>query len=410
MLPVQYFAGLRERGVDAHLLCHGKAAGDLRAEFQSDADRLHFVHDNAATRGIYAVESRVPMSGLLKYQTFHAARRTIARRQMAGLARRLVRDLNVGIVHEVTPVSPREPSAMFGFGADVRTVVGPLNGGMTFPPAHCHFEGPASRLMRRYGRLVSPAAHLLTRGKRLADLVLVANERTRLALPAGVPKPPGRVVELVENAVHADLWDDGGPPAAHRRPTDESCRFVYLGRFEDWKAVDILLDAFARVENPGVTLDLIGDGPERSRLEARAAREDLDGRVRFHGYVSQPQAAGILRQSDVFVLPSLAEAGGAVVLEAMACGLAVIISDWGGPLDYVDDASAIRVFPHERPRYVADLATAMTALARDPLRRRAMAAAAQRRIRTGGFTWPAKIDRIMELYAASLDERRVARG
>ena len=63
----------------------------------------------------------------------------------------------------------------------------------------------------------------------------------------------------------------------------------------------------------------------------------LETTVKFSGFLSQPDCARRLQAADVFVLPSLFECGGAVVLEAMAVGLPVIATAWGGPLDYLDN-------------------------------------------------------------------------
>src|SRR5690606_30187108 len=124
-----------------------------------------------------------------------------------------------------------------------------------------------TRLLYQLGRRASWLAHRLIDGKLRADALLVANRRTARALPSGAR---GEVIELVENGVDLDVWD--APDDA--RPDSEAdglTRFVFLGRLVDWKAVDLLLDAFARVvaEVPA-RLEIVGDGPMRPMLEARA--------------------------------------------------------------------------------------------------------------------------------------------
>ena len=69
---------------------------------------------------------------------------------------------------------------------------------------------------------------------------------------------------------------------------------------------------------PQARLEILGDGDERRALEAQSKRLGLVDRVEFAGWVSAEEGARRLRGSDVFVLPSLRESGGVVLLEAMA--------------------------------------------------------------------------------------------
>ena len=104
----------------------------------------------------------------------------------------------------------------------------------------------------------------------------------------------------------------------------------------------MLLNATARaVRRHDLELHIIGDGGIRSQLEALAGELGLGDRVVFHGFVPQDQCASLLAGIDALLLPSLYECGGAVVLEAMAMGLPVIATKWGGPADYLDEKTGI---------------------------------------------------------------------
>lgn len=99
-------------------------------------------------------------------------------------------------------------------------------------------------------------------------------------------------------------------------------RFVAVGRLAPQKNLALLLRAFARGSCPGDTLNIIGDGPERERLAALATRLGLGARVTFHGYVPDP--TGMLARYDCLLLSSDYEGLPAVVVEALAAGLAVV--------------------------------------------------------------------------------------
>jgi glycosyltransferase involved in cell wall biosynthesis len=97
---------------------------------------------------------------------------------------------------------------------------------------------------------------------------------------------------------------------------------TFVGRLHPVKDVDTLLETAACV--PALTLVVVGDGPERARLEAAAARLDIGARVRFLGESSQ--VAEILRASDAFLLSTHGEGMSNALLEAMACGLPCLAS------------------------------------------------------------------------------------
>jgi glycosyltransferase involved in cell wall biosynthesis len=119
-------------------------------------------------------------------------------------------------------------------------------------------------------------------------------------------------------------------------------RFVgaFVGRLHPVKDVDTLLEAAVRV--PELELVLLGDGPERARLEAMAMRLGIRSRVRFHGFSSR--VADVLRASDAFLLSSHGEGMCNALLEAMACGLPCLVSrSVGGARELVGDGRGLLV-------------------------------------------------------------------
>ena len=292
-------------------------------------------------------------------------------------------------MHQPIPVSPKTPSQIWGVGVPV--IIGPLNGGMEYPPAFRSEQGHLSRLALLIGRLLANSFNLVIPGKRLASLVLVANGRTKEALPAGIK---GDVVEMVENGVDLTIWRK----AASAETADRTVRFTFIGRLIDWKAVEIVLEALHRLQGQiSASLEIIGDGPMRETWETMTDRLGLKSVVTFSGFMSQQDCAERLKNADVLVLPSLFECGGAVVLEAMAVGLPVIATAWGGPLDYLDETCGILVEPDSREALVAGFATGMKTLAQSHQLRTRMGEAGYARARQY-FDWQRKIDQILELY------------
>lgn len=107
-------------------------------------------------------------------------------------------------------------------------------------------------------------------------------------------------------------------------------RFVAVGRLVAQKHFALMLRAFARAVQPGETLTIFGDGPERAALEAQAATLGIADRVRFAGHVADAPAR--LGYYDVLLMSSRYEGVPAVVIEALAAGLAVVSTDCGAGL------------------------------------------------------------------------------
>lgn len=136
------------------------------------------------------------------------------------------------------------------------------------------------------------------------------------------------------------------------------------------KRVDVLLDAAALL--PEAAVVVIGDGPDRERIEALAR----PGSVRFVGF--RPDAARLLSAFDVFVHPTPTEAQGLAVLEAMAAGVPIVAADTGGTAESIDDGRTGLLVPAEG-RAVAN---AVRRLLEDGELARRLAAAASHEVRT----------------------------
>jgi glycosyltransferase involved in cell wall biosynthesis len=388
-LPFNYFRLLRARKADVRLIVHARNRSELVERFPADMERISFVEDTILHRALFRLGNCLPRrfaestTGLLIQITTQLAQRRIVRS--------IERVYGIDIVHQPIPVSPKAPSMMFGIGSAV--VLGPLNGGMEYPVAFRREHGPLANLGIALGRGVANFLNMLLPGKRQASLILVANRRTRDALPNAIK---GRVVELVENGVDFSVWC--GAPDRITSNENGSVHFVFVGRLVDWKAIEIILEATRRVHcDVAISLEIIGEGPMRNTWQDLAERMGLSDIVTFSGWLSQQDCARRLQQADVFLLPSLFECGGAVVLEAMAMGLPVIATAWGGPVDYLDDSCGMLVQPSSREALIAGFADSMKALAQSLDLRRRLGSAGLQRVRQH-FDWERKIDQVLDLY------------
>jgi glycosyltransferase involved in cell wall biosynthesis len=143
------------------------------------------------------------------------------------------------------------------------------------------------------------------------------------------------------------------------------------------KSVDVFVEAAPLVLDriPGARLAVVGDGPERTAIEERAAALGLLDDARFRFLPFRAPAARHLRALDLYVLPSAWEALPIGVLEALACGVPQVASDVGGTGEAIDRETGLLVPKHD-PRALAD---AICELLGDEARRKRLAAASVER-------------------------------
>jgi len=177
-----------------------------------------------------------------------------------------------------------------------------------------------------------------------------------------------------------------------------------IGRLTAIKGQRYLLEAAAGLlrEIPELICIIVGEGELRRELAARAASLGMGERAFFPGW--RRDVPSYMAALDLFVMPSLNEGMGRVVVEAMAAGRAVIASDVGGLRDLVVHGENGLLVP---PGNAAALAAAIRTLYRDPKRRRIMGQ--NGRMKAPAFSAAAMIKKIDELYMNLLREKHVCR-
>jgi glycosyltransferase involved in cell wall biosynthesis len=203
-----------------------------------------------------------------------------------------------------------------------------------------------------------------------------------------------------------NAWEGTGVPldrasAQERLGVDGSgFRVGFVGRLGREKGADIFLEAIARVPDPGIVASIIGDGPERTTLEAQAARLGIDHRVQWHGAVHD--AGSLLAALDALVLSSRSEGTPMVLFEAMAAGTPIVAARVGGVPDVVSVEDAVLVEP-ESP---GALAAAIHEVRDAPAEARARARRAGERLQTEFAIGP-WLQRYDDVYRAA---RRASAG
>ena len=394
-LPGLCFKYLRQRNADVYLVAHERTRPELLEGFPADHDRLFFSPDTALERSLWRAGKFLP--GKIDEQTLTVLRQVQNQKYQRRIVRRLIAEKQIQLVHEINPVSPKMVSLMHDLGVPV--LIGPLAGGMTYPPAFSHMDSLAGRMVESSVRGLSNFSNWLIPGKRRAAGLIVANDRAKSALP---PKITGKIFHIPDVGVDLQVWNDR---ARIESRDDNEIRFIYLGRILELKGLQFLIPAFKTIaqQEPRAMLYILGDGPYRQALQDLTHRENLQDRVKFVGWVAADEGVRRLRAADVFVFPSLREVGGIVLLEAMAVGLPIITTNWGGPAIHVTDATGIRVEPASEAAFISGLRDAMLKLATSPTLRQKMGEAGIHRVRGNLYDWNEKTDRFLEIYRELLE-------
>ena len=176
-------------------------------------------------------------------------------------------------------------------------------------------------------------------------------------------------LHVVHCGVDADRYDEDRPARK-----DAAFRLLFVGRLARVKGLRVLFDALRSLASdfPNLRLHLVGDGPDRAELEAVA-----DAHVTFAGYKSQAEVAALMKEADLFVLPSFAEGVPVVLMEAMASRLPVIATRVAGVAELVEENVSGLLVP---PGDTDALAQAIRTLVTDRERSTAMGEAGQAKV------------------------------
>jgi len=295
-------------------------------------------------------------------------------------AARLARDGGFDVIHAFWPI----PQGVLGLWASRRSGL----------PLVSTFFGVELTWMEKQFPFLAPLLRRIVRGSAAVTAISsYTTDRLRRQVPGADPVivPFGAAVDAPAEAPPY-TWDGARP-----------FELLFVGRLVERKGVHLLLDALGRLPaERRVALHVLGDGPERERLEAQAARLGLAGRATFHGFVSADELQRRLAGCDAFVLPAVVDAKGdteglgVVLLEAMTYARPVIASAAGGIVDIVRDGRNGYLVP---PGDAGALAGAIARMMDDPARARALGLQG-RRDAEEGFSWDAIADRLAAIYRA----------
>ena len=290
-------------------------------------------------------------------------------------------------VHRVTPVSPvlGSPIAIVSRLLGIPFVLGPVNGGLPWPPGYEDSSQEKSALTAIRSLYRFEPFVFLTRV--FAARILAASKFTQ----SEIPKPfQGKTVYIPENGIEASLVENSRP-----RQGQAPLRLVFIGRLVPLKCPQVAIEAaWTFIEEGKATFDIFGDGPLMDDLSVRFQHPQ----VKFHGWIaSQAELVSKLSAFDVLVFPSIKEFGGGVVIEAMAKGIVPIVMDYGGPGEIVNEGSGVKLPLSNEKQTCQEIRVVIAEFLEQGSRLESLSKGACQRI-LDFYTWEQKAKQIEEIY------------
>jgi glycosyltransferase involved in cell wall biosynthesis len=293
-------------------------------------------------------------------------------------AARVAREGGFDVLHAFWPV----PQGVLGLHAKRKTGL----------PLVSTFFGVELTWMERQFPFLAPLLRRIVRG---SDAVTAISSYTAGRLARQVPGVEAAIIPF------GAAVDAPAEPPPYAWDGSRPFELLFVGRLVERKGVQLLLDALASLpaaRRP--VLHVVGDGPDRARLEERARRLELGAGAVFHGFVAKDELQRRLSTCDAFVLPAVVDAKGdteglgVVLIEAMSYARPVIASAAGGIVDIVEDGRNGFLVP---PGDADALAEAIGRMMEDPARARALGLQG-REDAAARFSWDAIADRLAEIY------------
>ncbi len=240
------------------------------------------------------------------------------------------------VVLRLVPMSPVLPSpfAYFLRKGPIPFVVGPLNGGLPWPSGFSQLSIQKEWVsgLRDLYRVLPFARSTY----RYAAAIIAASSQTYAELASHGDK----VFFVPEPGISdSDCCD-----VARRTEPNAKLELIFVGGLVPRKACDLAIRAAASLlRTDRARLTIVGDGPERDRLEQLTKSLEISNAVCFCGWLNHAETLNRFRCADVFVFPSLRDNGAGVVFETLASGAVPLVVDFGGPGDIVNPEVGYKV-------------------------------------------------------------------
>jgi len=294
------------------------------------------------------------------------------------------------IIHRISPVSPTLPSPLASL-TDIPFILGPINGSLPWP-AQYRDEIKKERELVIHIRKIFKFLPYYKSTYHDSHLLLAAFEHVKKDIPN---QYLNKIIKFDELGVDIDIYK----PLIKKFNNDQKINFLFVGRLVPYKGAHVVIKAFAESNylRENHHLIIVGDGPEKEFLEDLIEVNNLSQSVQMVGWKNQEEVADYMRNADVFVFPTIREVGGNVIIEAMASGLPVIVPDYGGPRELVNQNTGFKIPLGNKDNFLKAHIKVMEDIALSPELRQRLSIEARKFI-INKYSWESKANKLLEIY------------
>lgn len=325
------------------------------------------------------------------------------------VARKLHAQVKFDAFHHITYANDWMASYVGGL-LPVPYLRGPGGGAHRTPKAFLAEYSFMARLwegFRSFGQWVLRHDPIYLRGQRRARVILLCNREAADAVPSRLKSKvqmfPVNGISAEDLRIFSGANGDGDlatpPNPDSQRLSEAAFHVLSAGKLLSLKGYALAIRAFARFaeHHTDVKFTIVGDGPERARLEKLVRDLGVGEQVQLMKWTPRQDLLALMRHCDTFLFPSLRDGGGAVVVEAMAASKPVICMDLAGPGVHVTEECGIKIPPRSPGEAIELMSQALERLYQNRELRVKMGQAGRARAEQN-YRWDHLGDRLLKVY------------
>lgn len=363
-----------------------KVITDIRHKEYLEAKGISFdvEYVTYASKKIYSLLEKVHAYNILYRLFIKSFRKTVSLSEVD----------TYDLIHCLTPAGYFSYNDLYKL--DKPLVVGPLGGGLKFPKGFGRYKTFKYLLRNIYYSYIRHNPKCKKYYKNCLK-ILIGTRYLLEHLPKSVH---AKTIEFFDTVVDTNKYF----PCYQTK--NGTINILYSGRMELSKGCLLLLEAFKLLIQEGcfqLRLTMLGEGSQLSRIKKRVEKADLDKYIKLPGFVPADEVKEYLQKSDIYCLPSLKEPGGTSILEALACGIPVITTDYGGPAISITEECGIKINAKNYNEYILDLKQSIRYLMDNPEERRRLGQNGRMRA-VAEYSHEKLEEKITDLYKSMFEE------